>query len=98
VVVSVFVVISHITLKLPRSVDSGSGGLYSNLFLWLGVALLGVLGSCALTVVTLSNVDLGFGVLSSRTVGGTVLSVVRLVLDVDLGVDVALVRLLVAIR
>lgn len=63
----------------------------------LTVLLLSVLRSGALTVVTLSDIDLGLGVLSGRTVSGTVLSVVRLILNVDLGVDVASVRLLIAI-
>jgi hypothetical protein len=47
------------------------------------------------TVITFDNVDLWLEV-SSRTVGGTVLVVVGLVLDVDLCVDVTLVRFAVA--
>jgi len=54
-------------------------------------------GTGTLTILSLSNVDLGRGVVGSRAVDSVELSVVGPVLDVELGSDVALVGLLVAV-
>jgi len=159
-IMSVFVVISHITLVLLGGVDScSSSSVYSNFrrragankvdvaLTVLGLAVLSSLGretfldklglltvvrlgvvGClgrvtvldvlgwltvagtsgdvcvttddgtgTLTVLTFGNVDLGRGVVGSRAVDSVELSVVGPVLDVELGSDVALVGLLVAV-
>jgi hypothetical protein len=54
-------------------------------------------GTSALAVLAFSYVDLGRGVVGSRTVDSVEFSVVGAVLDVELGSDVALVGLLVSI-
>lgn len=143
VILTVFVVISHITLVLLGGVDSGSSSLfYSNLsFGWVagvdevnlttlgriavvlgGVRLLGVAGgllvvgggveagvtllgsetggdgTSAFSELAFRDVYLGGSVVGGGAVDSVELSVVGLVLDVELTADVALIRLLVAVK
>lgn len=125
VVVTVLVVISHVTLVLPLWFDGSTGlrldpnflldggvvsvvGLPGNVPWVSGLVLLGrivllptrwdVSGerSSALAEVSFSYVNVALEN-SGRTVSGSVFTVVRLVLDVDLCVGVPLVRLMVVL-